>query len=74
MNRPIMSPFFGVSIRALPTRFWWITITIAAGPVLTLAQTDEIQVYDGAIAEKGKLNLMLHQNFTPKGLKEPGFP
>ena len=74
MNRPIMSPFFGVSIRALPTRLWWITIAMAAGPVLTLAQTDEIQVYDGAIAEKGKLNLMLHQNFTPKGLKEPGFP
>ena len=74
MNRPITSPFFGVSIRALPTRLWWITIAMAAGPVLTLAQTDEIQVYDGAIAEKGKLNLMLHQNFTPKGLKEPGFP
>ena len=74
MNRPIMSPVFGDSIRALPTRWWWITIALVASPVMTLAQTDEIQVYDGAIAEKGKFNLMLHQNFTPSGLKEPGFP
>ena len=39
-----------------------------------MAQTDEIQVYDAAIAERGKFNLMLHNNFTAKGLKEPAFP
>lgn len=37
------------------------------------AQTDEIQVYDAAIAEKGKFNLMIHQNFTPDGIKTPSF-
>jgi hypothetical protein len=45
-----------------------------AAPVVTLAQTDEIQVYDAAIAEKGKINLMLHSNFTPDGQKTAGFP
>jgi hypothetical protein len=37
------------------------------------AQTDEIQVYDAEIAEPGVLNLMLHNNFTPEGLKAPRF-
>ena len=53
---------------------WWIGILIAAAPAIALAQTDEIQVYDGAISEKGKWGLMLHNNFTPKGLKEEPFP
>jgi hypothetical protein len=55
-------------------RWWWIAIAFAATPVATFAQTDEIQVYDAAIAEKGKFNLMLHNNFTPDGLKTPAFP
>ena len=38
------------------------------------AQTDEIQVYDAQIADPGVLNLMLHNNFTPDGLKSPRFP
>jgi hypothetical protein len=38
------------------------------------AQTDEIQVYDAEIAEPGALNLMVHNNFTPSGLKTPRFP
>jgi hypothetical protein len=50
------------------------TIALIAAPGLTFAQTDEIQVYDANIAEKGKFNLMLHNNFTPKGLKAPAFP
>src|SRR3954471_14307523 len=45
-----------------------------AGPVLAMAQTDEIQVYDSAIEDNGKLGLMLHSNFTPKGAKTPAFP
>jgi hypothetical protein len=40
----------------------------------SFAQTDEIQVYDANIAEKGKFNLMLHNNFTPDGQKTPAFP
>jgi len=38
-----------------------------------VAQTDEIQVYDAEIAEKGVFNLMLHTNYTPIGRKEGGF-
>lgn len=40
----------------------------------SFAQTDEIQVYDAAIAEPGVLNLMIHTNFTPVGRAEPSFP
>ena len=43
-------------------------------PTLASAQTDEIQVYDGGLAEPGKFNLTLHQNFTPIGQKSPLFP
>jgi hypothetical protein len=53
---------------------WWIAMILAAAPVSALAQTDEIQVYDAAIAEKGKINLMVHDNFTPDGRKDPAFP
>ncbi|HTY84576.1 MAG TPA: hypothetical protein VMB19_10170 [Silvibacterium sp.] len=38
------------------------------------AQTDEIQVYDAAIAEPGVFNLMIHMNFTPIGRQIPVFP
>ena len=38
-------------------------------PVAALAQTDEIQVYDAEIADKGVFNLMIHSNFTPIGRK-----
>lgn len=43
-------------------------------PAVSLAQTDEIQVYDAAIADQGKFNLMMHSNFTPKGRTTPAFP
>ena len=49
-------------------------LAILAIPAMTFAQTDEIQVYDGAIAEPGVFNLTWHNNFTPKGLKTPAFP
>jgi hypothetical protein len=38
-----------------------------------VAQTDEIQVYDAEIADPGVFNLMVHNNFTPDGLKTPRF-
>jgi hypothetical protein len=38
------------------------------------AQTDEIQVYDAAIAPLGAFNLTVHNNFTPSGSTAPGFP
>ncbi len=47
---------------------------LLAAPYIASAQTDEIQVYDSSIEEKGKLSVMLHSNFTPKGEKTPAFP
>src|SRR5690242_17394373 len=44
-----------------------------AGAVTAAAQTDEIQVYDGEIAQPGIVNLTWHNNFTPVGLKTPAF-
>jgi len=41
---------------------------------MLLGQTDEIQVYDAAIAEPGIFNLMVHMNFTPIGRKIPDYP
>jgi hypothetical protein len=58
-----------IDIRALAV----IAIALVAAPAVAFAQTDEIQVYDGAIAAPGKFNLMLHNNFTPRGLKAPAF-
>jgi hypothetical protein len=37
------------------------------------SQTDEIQVYDAAIAPPGQLNLTWHNNFTPSGRTVPDF-
>jgi hypothetical protein len=51
-----------------------IAIALVAIPAVAIAQTDEIQVYDGAIAEPGAFNLTWHNNFTPDGLKTPAFP
>jgi hypothetical protein len=45
---------------------------VPAAPVL--AQTDEIQVYNGELAPVGTFNLTVHNNFTPKGLTTPAFP
>jgi len=59
--------------RATRARWWWMIIALAAVPPMSFAQTDEIQVYDANIAEKGKFNLMIHNNFTPDGRKEPAF-
>ncbi len=38
------------------------------------AQTDEIQVYDGALAGRGIFNLTLHNNYVADGVKTPAFP
>ena len=43
-------------------------------PGLALAQADEIQVYDGGLADRGVLNLTLHNNYTPRGETSPAFP
>lgn len=51
-----------------------IAIALVLAPAAAFAQTDEIEVYDGSIAEPGVINLTLHSNFTPDGLKTPAFP
>jgi hypothetical protein len=38
------------------------------------AQTDEIQVYDAEITAPGQFNLTWHNNFTPSGRKQAGYP
>lgn len=37
------------------------------------AQTDEIQVYNAQIADPGVINLTVHNNYTPDGLKTAAF-
>src|SRR5690349_20030878 len=56
-------------LRALLTLF---ALTLL--PAIASAQTAEIQVYDGGLADVGKFHLTLHQNFTIKGAKELAFP
>jgi hypothetical protein len=51
-----------------------IALSMLAAPAALFAQTDEIQVYDASIAERGVFNLTLHNNFTPDGVKTPAFP
>jgi hypothetical protein len=50
-----------------------VTICLISVPALIFAQTDEIQVYDGEIAPVGIFNLMVHNNFTPKGRTTPDY-
>jgi hypothetical protein len=50
-----------------------VALILACAPPVC-AQSDEIQVYDGGLAPKGVFNLTLHNNFTPRGIKDPAFP
>jgi hypothetical protein len=43
-------------------------------PAAVFAQTDEIQVYDAEITNRGVFSLMIHTNFTPIGRKTADFP
>jgi hypothetical protein len=45
-----------------------------ACPPFAQAQTDEIQVYTGEVAEPGVVNLTWHNNYTPDCHKSPVFP
>lgn len=54
--------------------FVLVAFCLGLMPTLAAAQTDEIQVYDGEIADPGIFNLMIHNNFTPKGRIEPDYP
>jgi hypothetical protein len=58
--------------RRLAIAFVFIAPTLPAQGAF--AQTDEIQVYNGEIAEVGQASLTLHNNYTPIGRKEAEFP
>jgi len=51
-----------------------LAVVLMVAPLAARAQTDEIQVYDGAIEAPGKFNVMIHSNFTPIGRKSADFP
>ena len=55
-------------------KIFGILLALTLLPAIASAQTDEIQVYDASIAERGVFNLTLHNNFTPDGVKTPAFP
>jgi hypothetical protein len=58
-------------------RFLWLLTAVLAsafGPAPAMAQTDEIQVYDGGVAPVGVFNLTWHNNYAVNGIKEPAFP
>jgi len=63
-----MKLFLPMETRAMAA----IAIALTALPLF--AQTDEIQVYDAEIADKGVVNLMFHTNFIAIGRKTPDFP
>jgi hypothetical protein len=49
----------------------WLAMMLAAPAA---AQTDEIQVYDGALAKPGEFTLTLHTNYVVSGDTVPAFP
>jgi hypothetical protein len=49
-------------------------LLLVASSTGALAVTDEIQVYTGDIEAQGVFGLTWHNNYTPNGLKLPGFP
>lgn len=59
---------FGLAAMALGA------LVALGAPAALNAQTDEIQVYDAAIADQGVFNIMVHSNFTPAGRKNPAYP
>jgi len=59
-----LRPYAGIALLAL---------ALAAVPRRGVAQSDEIQVYDGGLAAPGKFNLTLHNNYTPNGVATPAF-
>jgi hypothetical protein len=48
-----------------------VALLLATSPAL--AQTDEIQVYDGALSAVGVFNLTLHNNYVARGDETPAF-
>ena len=49
-------------------------LVVTVAPTRGHCQSDEIQVYDGALTAVGKFNLTWHNNYTPDGIDTPAFP
>ena len=62
------------AIRAALGKVVFIMAIVTACPAIALAQGDEIQVYDGGLADPGVFNLTWHNNYTFSGAKAPEFP
>ena len=61
--------------RAKLSRLCWLTgagLWLATGQLASA--TDEIQVYNAAIAAVGQFTIEQHLNYTPMGVKDPPFP
>src|SRR6202166_2272578 len=63
-----------MTVKKLRAGWLIVLMMLLCAPVASYAQTDEIQVYDANIADKGKFNLMVHDNFTPDGRQTRDFP
>ncbi len=50
-----------------------VLVCLCACEGIARAQTDEIQVYDGELTAPGKFNLTWHNNYTPRGVRQPAF-
>ena len=58
----------------LPLAIFMVMLPALLPASSAIAQTDEIQVYDAAIAPTGAVNLTVHNNFTPSGDNVPAYP
>ena len=77
MSEPVFEPGEGPRRAAGAVRCALAALALMGAaliPRLALAQTDEIQVYNGEIAAPGVFNLTLHDNYTPSGSRTPAIP
>jgi len=50
-----------------------LALAMVASTEVMAASADEIQVYDEAINKKGELNVDIHMNYVPSGIKDPAY-
>lgn len=62
------------AIRAALGKVVFIMAIVTTCPATVLAQGDEIQVYDGGLADPGVFNLTWHNNYTFSGARTAEFP
>ena len=51
-----------------------VLLVVVSAPNIASAQADEIQVYQGGLANTGTFNITVHNNYTVNGIKMSGFP